>query len=115
MPTEEMNWKIENKKLFWCIAFIAVAIAWFFEMICHLGLWVDGAYERNLEKTEPIRVWILDKVSDIACFPSICIGDWLDNRGLGAFILIGFIIDSLFWSFLIIYLCRLAVRHRLKE
>jgi hypothetical protein len=104
-----MNREIENKKLFWYIAFIAVAIVWFFEMICSLGVWVDSAYERSLDKTEPMRMLILETVHSIASFPSIFIEHWEDKHHYDFFI-IGWIIDSLFWSFLIIYLCRLAIR-----
>jgi len=96
--------------LFYFFAFIAVAIAWFVGMIGNLGLWVNSAYEQNLEKTEPICVYVLEIINLIARFPSVCIESWEDNRVPEVLIYIGWIIDSLFWSFVIIYLCRLVIQ-----
>src|ERR1700677_1159134 len=69
----ELNKLEKVKKIFLCIAFGIAALFWFFEMICGLSLWLEGAHHRSLGGTELIRVSIAEKVLDIACFPSICL------------------------------------------
>ena len=106
----ELNKREKVKKIFWCIAFVIVALFWFFEMICGLSLWLEGAHHRSLGGTELIRVSIAEKVLDIACFPSICLEFIENDRTPGILYLIGFVVDSLFWSFLIIIMARVLVK-----
>jgi len=92
------------KTVIWCVAFIAIAIGWYYVIMPNLGAW--AYYELyDLDKPEPVLAWISEIAADISRFPSVCIELWQSR-----FIIVGWVIDSVFWAFLIIYLCRRAVR-----
>ena len=102
--------QISKARFFWSFCFISIAVFWFCGMICYLDAWLEGTYDRGLNNMEPIRILIFEIISDVARFPSICIEGWASRHEPDAYFFIGYTIDSLLWSFLIIYLCRKALR-----